>query len=449
MTAATAVGTFGVSRSLAEDLVTWYRTGLPAVVERQALKCLLNAIAAGVGGSRDVSAQALFEALRDANGPGGAPVLGRAERLGPAPSGMMNAFSVTQNDFDDAHFETILHPGAPALAGLVASRPEAPGIMGLRAFALGCEAQLAVASAISPSHYARGWHTSSTCAAIGSSVTHGLLLGLDEDGLAEAMDLALVDAVGFRESHGTETKGYQVGRATANGIAAAMAVFSGAAGTVPSVLGGSDGTFKGIADPVIGSVRVDGNRWHLRDVGLKPYPAGLVCFSAIEAALRAAEEIDYHQIESVRLEVSPLACELADRSDPTTESEARVSLQHCVAAALVEGAAGPDQFSIRAVEDIAITRVRREVELAPKLGMSNQSAILSIRTPSTTGTWSVDHPLGGPDRPLDEGALEDKLALLASGHLLPGPIISSVWALPDAKDLGDLFAAMCLSGSGR
>lgn len=431
--------------ALARDLRYWFTAGLPPEVEREAVRCMLNAAAAGIGGSKDGATGALVAAMTESHGIGDGPIIGREERLPRHVSAVVNAFAITQNDFDDAHFAAFVHPGAAALAGLLAiGTPDTPGGAAVRAFALGCEAQIMLALALTSSHYSQGWHTTATCAAIGSAVTVGLILGVDQGELAEMIDLAAIRVIGLRQSHGTEAKGYQVGRGAANGVAAAFAVGDGSAGAVPVVLGVHDRFSAATLDHELGPFEVANPSWHVLDIGYKPYPAGMVCFGAIEAALSATGEVNADDIQSIRLEVAPLAIELAGTRRPTSDSQARVSLPHAVAAALVERRSGLSQFSGRAIEDPKISRVREMVELIPRSDLPDRAAILEIRTHRESSTWSVDEPLGGPARPLTDADLEMKVSELIEGvdRASAAQVVAAVRGLPEASGLDAFLGAI-------
>ena len=65
---------------------------------------------------------------------------------------------------------------------------------------------------------------------------------------------------------------------------------------------------------------------------------------------------------------------------PKTGRESQVSLQHGVAAALVLGKAGLDQFTDACVNDPAVSAMRRRIEVASAAGLSTIAAEMDFVT---------------------------------------------------------------------
>ena len=71
---------------------------------------------------------------------------------------------------------------------------------------------------------------------------------------------------------------------------------------------------------------------------------------------------------------NPLLLQRTDRPEVATGRESQVSLQHAVAAALVLGKAGLDQFTDACVNDPAVTAMRRKIEVASDPALSTIAA---------------------------------------------------------------------------
>jgi 2-methylcitrate dehydratase PrpD len=94
-------------------------------------------------------------------------VLGRTERLDLLGAAFINAVGANLLDYDDTHLPTVIHPTAPVAPAALALA-EQRGLSGtamLHAFILGAEVECRIGNAVSPGHYARGWHITSTCGA--------------------------------------------------------------------------------------------------------------------------------------------------------------------------------------------------------------------------------------------------------------------------------------------
>src|SRR5262249_58521029 len=108
---------------------------------------------------------------------------GRSERVDALSAAFLNAASGNVFDFDDTHLRTVIHPTAPVVPALFALAELRPvcGRDLLLAFALGVEIECRLGNAISPEHYARGWHITSTFGTIGAAAASGKRLSLDAE----------------------------------------------------------------------------------------------------------------------------------------------------------------------------------------------------------------------------------------------------------------------------
>jgi 2-methylcitrate dehydratase PrpD len=462
----------GAAAGLAALVDRWSAAGLPAAVRAQGRRALLNAVAAGVAGGTGEGAAELEQAVLRAHGRGPSPgLLGRraASGLAPAAAAHHVAFCVTQNDFDDAHLATIVHPGAAALGGLIAAaaHPDArarPGGAWLDAFALGCEVQLVLACALAPSHYAFGWHSTATTAAYGAATTYGLLRGLDAGALADVLDTLALRTTGLREAHGTLMKGFQVGAAAADGVTAvdvrlARQGRAGAsAGTDTTMLLVWQGVTSGISALARPAPRLarDGEpgpapdadpdrTWELARLTFKPYPAGIVCNAGIDAALALHDAVDPARVEEVEVVVAPLVVELAGDPAPTTEMRARVSLPHAVAVGLLDGRAGLAEFSEHTLARPDVVALRARVRMVPDADLPRASTVVRVRCDDgARHELRVDVPRGSVERPLTDEELCTKAGLLLAG---PGParaaaVLAAVDGLAAAPTADALVAAL-------
>jgi 2-methylcitrate dehydratase PrpD len=86
-------------------------------------------------------------------------------------------------------------------------------------------------------HYRRGHHSSGTVGTFGAAAAAAKLLGLTGDKLAHALGIAASLAAGIRANFGTMTKPLHVGRASENGVTAAILASRGFTAD-PTVLDG-------------------------------------------------------------------------------------------------------------------------------------------------------------------------------------------------------------------
>src|SRR5262249_969571 len=127
-----------------------------------------------------------------------------------------------------------------------------------------------------------------------------------------------------------------------------------------------------------------------------------------------------------------------------TGRESQVSVQHAVAAALVHGAAGIDQFTDACVADPRVEALRAKVEVLRGEAISTIPASLDIPTPARAGYYLMQSPPPGRDaNPMSDADLEQKLRTVAKGwnprHDMT-PLIDAIWTLDASKDVSRLAA---------
>ena len=207
----------------------------------------------------------------------------------------VNAISANLLDFDDTHLDTIIHPAAPVAAPVLALA-QARGFSGrdvLTAFILGVEVECRVGNAVSPGHYARGWHITSTCGVFGAAAACARLLGLPADQIANAIGIAASQSAGIVENLPSAAKNVSVGNAARNGLFAALLAAEGYSAS-PRAIEGPLGWARAMGDePDLARLTGGlGKTWEIAKNTYKPYPAGIVFHAVIDACfnLRAKAE---------------------------------------------------------------------------------------------------------------------------------------------------------------
>ncbi|MFB2552054.1 MmgE/PrpD family protein [Ensifer soli] len=355
----------GVSRQLARFVTGSRWQDIPEETRRQASLAVLNVAATGLAGARDVALRRLGAALAPFSGPATSTVIGAKDRRDAPTAAFLNAAAMNVHDFDDTHEGTIIHPSAPVAAALMAVAETMPmtGADFLHAFVLGTEVECRIGNAISPGHYDRGWHITSTCGVFGAAVAVGTLLRLDEDQVLSALGNASAQAGGLVETLGFMAKSISVGNAARNGLLSALMAKAGVEGP-PRPLEGPRGFLTVSADTVdLDALTRDlGITFELSRNALKLYPCGVVLMPVIDACLALRDQVDPAAIDSVVITGHPLLKARTDRPAIVTGREAQVSAQHAAAASLLRGSAGLDDFSDAAVNDPAVASLRARVQ---------------------------------------------------------------------------------------
>ncbi len=434
-----------VTQSLAHLVVTTRWEDIPRPVRHQAKRSFLNFFAVALAGCRTSPVEIALRSLLEFSGGKQATVVGRAERVDALSAAFLNAAAANVQDFCDTHVRTVIHPTAPVAPALLAlaemRRVSGPEL--LLAFVLGQEVQARIGLAISPAHYNRGWHITSTCGIFGAAAAAGKLLVLDETKLVWAIGTAATQSSGLCESLGTASKCANVGNSARNGLWSALLAEKGFDGPAEP-LAGVQGFYSATGEPPKLALVTEGigENWELMHTSYKPYPCGFVIHPVLDCVLDWRRANPAAEVERVVVRGNPLLAARTDRPNISTGREAQVSVQHAVAAALVTGRAGVDQFTDACVHDPRVAALRGKVSVELDNAYSTIAAVVDITTADgKTYNLSQTAARGSDQNPLSDSDLEDKLRTSAAGwnpqHDI-APLIDAVWALEESADVSKL-----------
>jgi 2-methylcitrate dehydratase PrpD len=435
----------GTTETLARFVVDTKWDDIPPEARHEAKRALLNFFAVALAGCRTEPVELALRSLSEFSGGKQATVVGRRERIDALSAAFLNAAGANVFDYCDTHLPTVVHPTAP-LAPAVLAMAELRRITGpqfLTAFVLGFEMECRIGAAISPGHYPKGWHITSTCGVFGSAAAAGKLLGLGVAPMVWALGTAATQSAGLCECLGWPAKSVSVGNAARNGLWSALLAEKGFSGP-PEPLAGAQGFLAVMDEPANWAALTDGlgKSWQVANNSLKPYPAGFVIHPLLDLALDWRRANPNAVVEKVRARGNPLLLQRTDRPEVRTGRESQVSLQHAVAAALVRGKAGLDQFTDACVNDPAVSAMRRKIEVAAAPGLSTIAAEMDfVASDGKTHTVSTQAARGSAANPLKDSEIEDKLRTEAAswqkGHDIQ-KLIDAVWSIDRSGDVSTL-----------
>src|SRR5580698_3845483 len=373
----------GVTESLARNIVATRWEDIPSPVRHQAKRSFMNFFAVALAGCRTEPVETALRSLREFSGGKQATVVGRSERIDALSAVFLNAAGANVYDFCDTHVRTVIHPTAPVAPPLLAlaelRRVSGPDL--LLAFILGQEVQARIGLAISPNHYSQGWHITSTCGVFGAAAGSGKLLGLDERQMVWALGTASTQSSGLCECLGTPAKSVSVGNAARNGLWSALLAAKNFDGPAEP-LNGVQGYYNAMGEQPKLSCIDDGlgESWEIMATSYKPYPCGFVIHPVLDCVLGWRRDNPEARVEKVVVTGNPLLGARTDRPDISTGRESQVSVQHAVAAALVTGKAGLDQFTDACARDPKVLALRSKVEVLRDAAFSTIAAGVEITT---------------------------------------------------------------------
>lgn len=417
---------------------------IPAPVRHEAKRSLLNFLACALGAARTPPIETAVALVRRFSGPPQATLIGRPERFDLLSASFVNAIGANLLDYDDTHLDTVIHPTAP-VAPAVLALAEERGLTGaavLHALLLGIEVECRIGIAVSPHHYTRGWHITTTCGVFGAAAASARLLGLPAAETGHALGVAASEASGLVENLSTAAKNVAVGNAARNGLFAALIAQSGYA-AAPEAIEGRLGWARAMGDvPRIEAISEGlGTRWEAQRNTYKPYPCGIVMHPLVDACLALrAEGVRPEMVDRVVVRGPSLLLERGDRP-VANERDARVSIHHCAAVALRFGAAGIREFEPDTVNapDIVALRNATRAEIDPAIPVGAARVIVTLRD-GTHREATVTAARGSETNPLSDADIEAKVRDGGGGDA--AAVIDQVWRLEEITDLKPLLGAL-------
>jgi 2-methylcitrate dehydratase PrpD len=433
----------GTTRQLAEFVAASRWQDIPPAMRQEGIRGLLNFVGCALGGSGDEAMGLAIKVLTPSFGPPLAGVIGRSERPDLLNAAFLNAVSANVLEYDDTHLPTVMHPAAPVAPGLFALA-EARGASGaelLHAFILGVEVSCRVGNAVMPHHYRRGAHITATCGIFGAAAAAGKLLGLDAVRMNWALGHAATQSAGLVESLGSMSKSIGVGNAAKNGLAGALFAEAGFT-AAESAIEGKYG-FAVVASDTVDLAKLTdrlGDHWEGLSNAYKPYPCGVVLFPVIDACLelRRRLPLPVEQIARVVVRGHSLLRERTDRPVVSTGRDAKVSLQHSIAVALLQGAAGLTQYTDAAVADPAVQAFRAKVSAEDDPAIPVEAAVVTIHLPGGSRLEQrVEHGRGTPGQPMSDIELDAQVGELAAFGAPFVDVPALIATIRDLEALGD------------
>jgi 2-methylcitrate dehydratase PrpD len=417
------------TRKLAEFCagITWDR--LPDDVRHKAKLCILDFFA-NVYGSLELGAVSRVASyVRSLGGPQTATALGYGFKTGIHQAAFLNGTSAEAIEAQDGLRYGGNHPGASVIPAALALAEDlgAGGKAVVEAIVAGYEASARPASAIHPHHTLAGFLPTGTCGTFGAAAAASKLMGLDTDGMLNALGNAgflLPLSMAEHLMGGYTSKIVQGGQAASAGLTAAGLASAGITGP-PYVLEGSElgGGFAKITtgtDPNLEKI-VDrlGSAYSIQEVYFKPYTACRHTHGAAQAALELAgtQSFALSEIEEVQVHTYGIATIAVGKgvSETDTFVSAQFSLPYVVAVSLADGEMGPDQLTENRMADADLIALSRKVHV-------QLDEALNARYPDFTASRveiklkggrtlsrEVDVPKGDPRDPMGAADLAEKL----------------------------------------
>jgi 2-methylcitrate dehydratase PrpD len=422
---------------------------LPADIQHQSRRLLLDTLGAGLGGRRTPLSQIVYDFAATVYGGQGARLWADGRELSPPGAALATGMTIDALDIHDGHPLVKGHAGAaivPAGLATLSLGPTHPisGPELLTSLVVGYEVALRAGLALHAT--ACDYHTSGAWNALGSAALTARRLGLSPVQSREALGIA--------EYHGPRS---QMMRCIDHPTMLKDGSGWGAmAGVSAGLLASQD--FTGAPAVTVEADQVQeiwsnlGQEWQLMAQYFKPHAVCRWAQPAVEAALRLKEAHQFQPAQIRRLTVSTFheATRLAHPRPASTEA-AQYSLPFPVAAALVYGRLGPAELTGPALVDPQVLALAQRIELVEEPAFND--AFPARRWARLRVEMESGQPLdSGPmearwdavDPPTDQ-ALREKFRWLA-GHQFPPDRVAAleamIWDCAALTDVTPLLALL-------
>jgi len=437
---------------------------LPTAARDMARQSLLDGLGVALAGSQEQCGEIIAGYVRGEGAARQATIVGLGLRTSTTLAALANGTLAHALDFDDftpafmSHTTVSLMPALLALGEL----RHISGRQAIAAYAAGYEVQARVGLATGPGHYEMGWHSTSTLGALGAAAAAGRVLGLTGGQMTHALGMAASGAGGLRQNFGTMTKPLHAGLAASHGVRSALLASKGFTADA-DILASPFGFCRVLGAP--GESRPEaltkdlGERYYLAECGvdIKPYPSCRETHRCLDAVLHLVRTHSFQpeQVAQVECHTSAMIPHIVIHQHARTVLEGKFCMPFCMAVAIVDRAAGLDQFTDTRLHDPRVQSLMGKVrflhppEDTGRLEDLARPEMVAVRlTNGETYSRSVAKALGSPGNPMPQDMLWAKYRQCASRALPPAVVERSLEMLAHLDDVPDVASLMAIVAGG-
>jgi 2-methylcitrate dehydratase PrpD len=397
---------------LAEFAIRTRNVDIPEAAWTSAERCLLDTLAALVGGVNTDNSKRTRTAALNAFGSGSFRAwFTPSEPMHFLAAVLSNCAAASALDVDDGHRGAAGHPGAAIIPAVLmeAERSPASGEDVLAAIIIGYDVALRIGAARrlhDQISFASGiW----TCYGVAAAL--GRLRELSASQIAHAMAIAGAEAP-QNLPQGACMASSVKGSSPWSTVTAAVAVARAAA----SATGSIDLLDRNDVYDVKAIPRELAKRWLITETYMKSYASCRYTHPVIDAVIQIKREMKLHasSIQALHVEIFPEAAKLPNSTAPTSLEDAQFSLPYCAALAAVRDAAAFRPLKPHSLTDPDVLALsdRVSIEYSKEFAGSfphRTPARVTITAGGRTTAALIDPPLGDPLSPIGTDGIVDKL----------------------------------------
>jgi 2-methylcitrate dehydratase PrpD len=399
---------------------------IPADVLDRAKQCIADTIAVVIFGY-DLPWSRMVVRFAEKNAPGGnSRILGPGGARVHAPAAALaNGALAHAFEMDNLTWPNSgVHPGATLLAPALAVAQER-GIGGrelIAAVLAGAEVMIRIGRATQHRNESRGFHAPGTTGPFGAAVACGRLLGLDAEGMRNALGVAGSLACGLmefaRSGSGAMVKRLHLGRAAESGVLAASLAAEGFCAPA-TVLEGEFGFLRVYCGSEFDRTELTrglGESYATRSITLKRFPCHITAHTSVQAIIDLRAEHGYaaSDVKSIHIAGNDKMAGVNNIPSPADVMMAQYSIPFCVALAHLRDPHDPRSFDETALRDPRIGALAQcvKITVADERPTPLAAVVTVTLRDGRVLTRAVAGFKGTPEHPLTQRELREKYLML-------------------------------------
>ena len=362
----------GATEKIARFIVDTGYGDIPRDAVEKAKRTALDCLAAALAGVAEPVSQAITGYVTKLGGPPQTSVFGAGLKVSVPDAALANGSIAHALDYDDCGVK-IGHPSVLVLPAAL-SLGEHVGASGkdiLTAYIVGLEVEGKLALHADFKLMQSRLNHQTWYGSIGAAAACAKLLRLDVAKTRMTLGIAGNFACGLAANHGSMAAAAGAGNACRNGVVAALMAREGFTAN-SNIIEAKNGFY----DTLVGPDHYDAERmveglgkpFYIESpgIGLKKYPSCYHTHRALDGVFQLLGEhrLSNQDIAEVDVGTSERALRVLAFSEPATPYQAKYSMPHCIAAAVVDQQVTLDTFSDHKMADRNIVEARKKVHLS-------------------------------------------------------------------------------------
>lgn len=431
---------------------------LPKQVVHQVKRCLLDYASAALAGSKSLESRIIQKVLLQENVgiKKDCTAIGYEEKMSCLDAALINATSSHAFDMDDGYSLAMAHPATTVISASLAAaeRHKVTGASLIEGIVVGYEIFCRIGATIQPEFRKKGLHFTGTGGTLGAALATSKIIGLNAQATANAISLAATQApISLLEYliDGTMMKNLSPGRASSNGVFAALLAQEGFTGSLSAFEGD-----KGFLQVFSKNYSLEfikkqlGEHYSILDIYFKPYPSCRYTHVPINLALNLTKKynINFKDIESIECHTFAAAVDGHEDNCPKTIIAASQSIPYSIAISIINKKVGINEY-LNNINNPEVLNLSKKVKLIHEPKMENRyprwrPAKIVIHTVQGNVYSSLSESThGDPELPLSDEEIINKFIDSAKyvGNCQYNRIVEKICNIEKIEDISQVMSS--------